>query len=85
MRTKLGVKTLVTTAGGKLGGAFLRAGLVDEVSIILNPQLYGGLETPALFDSPDLRDDEWPTRLRLVTAQVYAAGNLWLRYEIARD
>lgn len=84
MKSLLGVKNVVTTAAGKLGGALLRAGLIDEVNIIFKPQLYGGFETPALFDSPELRPDEQPANLKLLSAQSEANGHVWLRYLVER-
>ena len=35
--TKLGVTTILSTAGGKLSGALLRAGLVDEINVEFLP------------------------------------------------
>jgi riboflavin biosynthesis pyrimidine reductase len=84
LRQKLGVTSLISVAGGRLNGALLRAGLVDEVNVLFRPELIGGDDTPALFDAPDLGPDEWPTPLRLLTAQVQANGFVWLRYEAAR-
>lgn len=82
MRAKLGVTCVLSTAGGKLNGALLRAGLVDEINIELLPAIIGGTETPSLFDSPALRPDEWPTRLEPISAQVQAGGRVWLRYQV---
>ena len=76
LRTLLGIERLVSTAGGRLNGALLRAGLVDAVSIVFFPALIGGFATPALFDSPDLKAEEWPTRLELISAQVQAGGKV---------
>jgi riboflavin biosynthesis pyrimidine reductase len=81
LKAVLGVNCLLSTAGGKLNGALLRAGLVDEINIIFRPEIIGGFETPSLFDSPELKPDEWPTRLKLVSVQVRADGFVWLRYE----
>jgi riboflavin biosynthesis pyrimidine reductase len=81
LKAILGVNSLRSTAGGKLNGALLRAGLVDEINIIFRPEIIGGFETPALFDSPDLQPDEWPTRLKLISVQARADGFVWLRYE----
>ena len=39
MRTLLGVRCLVSQAGGGLNGALLRAGLVDELHIVTVPVL----------------------------------------------
>ena len=45
MASKLGVRCVLSTAGGGLNGALLRAGLIDELSISLLPALVGGLGT----------------------------------------
>jgi 2,5-diamino-6-(ribosylamino)-4(3H)-pyrimidinone 5'-phosphate reductase len=81
---QLGVTCVVSTAGGKLNGALLRAGLVDEISIEFFPAVIGGFETPSLFDSPALKPDEWPTRLKLISAQVQVEGRVGLRYEVVK-
>jgi 2,5-diamino-6-(ribosylamino)-4(3H)-pyrimidinone 5'-phosphate reductase len=80
--SQLGVTCVLSTAGGRLNGALLRSGLVDEINIELFPAVIGGTDTPALFDSAALEPDEWPTRLELLSAQVQAEGRLWLRYQI---
>ena len=85
MRARLGVTCVLSTAGGRLNGALLRAGLVDEVNVELLPAVIGGFRTPSLFDSPALEPDELPARLRLISAQVQAGGRVWLRYQVARE
>jgi hypothetical protein len=85
MKEKLGVERLLSTAGGRLNGALLRAGLVDEVNVEFLPGIIGGFETPALFDSPALQSGEMPARLSLVSAQTQADGRVWLRYAVAKD
>lgn len=80
LREELDVKTLFSTAAGKLGGAMLRAGLVDEISIVTHPNIIGGFNTPCLFDSPS---GEAPVGLELITAQVEPQGYLWVRYRVA--
>ncbi|NBE96747.1 deaminase [Nonomuraea sp. KC401] len=85
MREKLGVTCVVSTAGGGLNGALLRAGLVDEIQLLVIPAAIGGLGTPTLFDGPELADGEVPTRLRLLFAHVGGDGMLWLRYDVVRE
>jgi riboflavin biosynthesis pyrimidine reductase len=82
LRARLGLTRVLSTAGGRLSGALLRAGLVDEVNVVLLPAIIGGTDTPSLFDSPVLGAGEFPARLRLLSAQVQANGRLWLRYEV---
>ncbi len=82
MKNRLGVACVLSTAGGKLNGALLRAGLVDEINVEFLPAVIGGFDTPSLFDSPALRPDEPPTRLKLLSCQVQDGGRVWLRYEV---
>jgi riboflavin biosynthesis pyrimidine reductase len=79
---KLGVECLLSMAGGRLNGALLREGLIDEVNILFTPRLIGGFETPSLYDSPDLAEDERPTPLSLISAEVRGDGTLWVRYGV---
>jgi riboflavin biosynthesis pyrimidine reductase len=85
LKSEISVARVVSTAGGRLNGALLRAGLVDEISIEFLPAIIGGFETPALFDSPALRPDEWPTRLELISAQVQAGQQVRLRYQVISE
>lgn len=80
----LGVRTVVCSGGGRLGGALLREGLVDEIDVELLPWVIGGKGTPALFDADPLAPDEWPTRLELRSDEVLPDGRIRLRYEVVR-
>jgi len=83
MKSLLGVTSIVSTSPGKLGGALLRADLIDEVDILLLPALIGGTETPTLFESPELKPNEWPAQLELIWTRVQSDGRIWLRYKVA--
>jgi len=85
LRAQLGVTSVLSTAGGRLNGALLRAGLVDEINVEFLPSIIGGIETPSLFDAPALKPDQWPTRLKLISAQVQAGGSVWLRYKVIAE
>ncbi|MBN1963495.1 MAG: dihydrofolate reductase family protein [Anaerolineae bacterium] len=85
LRERLDVTTVVSTAGGRLNGALLRAGLVDEVSVEFLPGLIGGFTTPSLFDSPSLGPEEAPTRLRLLAPPQAQGDTVWLRYAVVRE
>jgi 2,5-diamino-6-(ribosylamino)-4(3H)-pyrimidinone 5'-phosphate reductase len=78
----LEVRTVAATGGGRLGGALLRAGLVDEMDIEFLPGVIGGRGTPALFDAPPLSPEETPTRLELIGHEVTGAGHVRLRYRV---
>lgn len=81
---RLGVRTVVCTGGGRLGGALLRHGLVDEIDLEVLPAAVGGRGTPALFDAAPLGPDEQPAALELLDAQPHDGGLLRLRYRVLR-
>jgi len=79
---RLDVRTVVASGGGRLSGAILRAGLVDEVDIEFLPYLIGGVGTPSLFDAPPLLADQLPVKLRPMAAEWDDDGRLFLRYAV---
>jgi 2,5-diamino-6-(ribosylamino)-4(3H)-pyrimidinone 5'-phosphate reductase len=46
------IKTLLLEGGGKINGAMLQAGLIDELSLLVAPFPDGSTGTPTLFDLP---------------------------------
>lgn len=75
-----GVRTLMLEGGGRINGGMLRAGLIDEVSVLVAPVADGRMGTPALFD--DDGDDVTPRRLALEAVERRADDVLWLRYRV---
>ena len=43
-------QTLLPEGGGHINGAFLEAGLVDELSLLIAPGIDGRHDIPAVFD-----------------------------------
>ena len=78
--TRFGVSTLMLEGGGRINGAMLRAGLIDEVSVIVAPVADGRMGTPALFDAEP--DEGAPAALELEHVEQRAGGLLWLRYRV---
>jgi 2,5-diamino-6-(ribosylamino)-4(3H)-pyrimidinone 5'-phosphate reductase len=80
IRAEFDVATLMLEGGGKINGAMLRAGLVDEVSLLVAPVADGRSGNPALLDVPG----ESGTRQRLTLERVEARGDdiLWVRYRV---
>lgn len=77
---RFGVKTLMLEGGGRSNGGMLRAGLVDEVSVLLAPVVDGRAGTPALFDV-----EAGATalgRLALQHVERRSGDVLWLRYRV---
>jgi riboflavin biosynthesis pyrimidine reductase len=77
---RFGVRTLLLEGGGKINGGMLRAGLIDEVSLLLVPVADGRMGMAALFD--DDAEDAAPRRLALESVERRADDVLWLRYRV---
>jgi riboflavin biosynthesis pyrimidine reductase len=75
-----GVRTLMLEGGGRINAAMLRAGLIDEVSLLVAPIADARIGAPALFDIEG--DDITPCRLALEAAERRPHDVLWLRYRV---
>jgi len=80
----LGVKRLLLQGGGVTNGAFLRASVIDEISLIILPAVDGAQGAPSVFDAS--REDAGqvaPVRsITLDNHQVLEGGAVWLRYTV---
>jgi riboflavin biosynthesis pyrimidine reductase len=84
LNRELGVKRLLLEGGGGANGAFLRAGLVDELSLVLCPAVDGAKGAPSLFDSAEpLTGPTAPVdAMTLESSTVVDGGAVWLRYRL---
>jgi riboflavin biosynthesis pyrimidine reductase len=84
LNCELGVKCLLLEGGGGSNGAFLRAGLVDELNLILCPAVDGAKGAPSVFDSPEAGTDQRApiTAMSLESSRVLEGGAMLLRYRI---
>jgi riboflavin biosynthesis pyrimidine reductase len=81
---RFGVGTLMLEGGGRINGAMLHAGFVDEVSLLIAPVADTRAGVPALFDA-DADDDGNampPQRLVLEAVERRSDDVLWLRYRV---
>ncbi|WP_213774564.1 dihydrofolate reductase family protein [Bradyrhizobium sp. dw_78] len=84
LHRELGVKRLLIEGGGGANGAFLRAGLIDELNLILCPAVDGAKGAPSVFDSPEEEADRRApvTAMTLEGSQTLEGGAMLLRYRI---
>ena len=81
---ELGVKRLLLEGGGGTNGAFLRAGLIDELNLVLCPAVDGAKGAPSVFDSTQAEADQRApiTTMTLESSQALEGGAMLLRYQI---
>lgn len=73
------VERLSVTGGGNINGAFLKAGLLDEVSMMWCPGIDGRKGMAAAFDGLDA--DIPPTKLHLMSVEKMGE-TIWSRYKL---
>src|SRR5436309_2269708 len=84
LNRELGIERLLLEGGGGSNGSFLRAGLIDEISVAICPAVDGSKGAPSIFDSSD-RDAGVAAPIRsmtLVSTEVLEGGAVWLRYRL---
>ncbi len=77
-----GVETLSLQGGGIIDGAFLQAGLIDELSLVVYPGIDGSASSPSIFEY--IGREQAPARglsLELLSAETVQDGVVWLRYK----
>jgi 2,5-diamino-6-(ribosylamino)-4(3H)-pyrimidinone 5'-phosphate reductase len=84
LRARYRVKVVRVDAGGALNGVLLRAGLADEVSVLVHPCLIGGTTPQTFFRAKDLTGADGVIQLRLAQVKRLDGDVVWLRYEVAR-
>ena len=84
LNSRYGVMTVRTDSGGTLNGVLLRAGLVDEVCIYIEPCLVGGMSPRTIFrtSQPELEEDA--IRLRLKDMERLDNDVVLVHYEVIK-
>lgn len=77
---EFGVKRLGIVGGAAINSAFLDAGLLDEISILIGLGIDGRREQPTVFDGFPM--DKAPLPLKLKGVKTYENGAVWLRYAV---
>ena len=84
LNRELGIERLLLEGGGGANGALLRAGLVDEISLVVSPVVDGSTGAPSVFNSGDVDLGPAPIEsMTLTSHEVLDGGALWLRYQLS--
>ena len=84
LNRELGIERLLLEGGGGANGALLRAGLVDEISLVVSPAIDGSSGAPTVFNSGDVDLGPAPIETMVLTSHdVLDGGAVWLRYRLS--
>ena len=80
LATEFGVERMGIVGGPAINTAFLDAGLLDEISILMGAGIDGRVEMPSVFDGLDM---EHPLiHLKLMDVKKFSSDAVWIRYEV---
>lgn len=79
-----GAETILLEGGGIINGAFLQAGLIDEISLLIYPGIDGLAGIPSIFEYVGGADDKPAAALSLrhTATETLDGGIVWLRYRV---
>jgi riboflavin biosynthesis pyrimidine reductase len=78
------IGTILLEGGGRTNGAFLKAGLIDEISLLVYPGIDGLAGVPSVFEFIG-NADERPAggrSLRHIGTETLEGGLAWLRHGV---
>lgn len=81
---RLRIKRILLEGGATMTGAFLDAGLVDEVSVMMCPAIDGSTGKPAIFEAGEDGLKNRP-KLELLSATPGAHNTVHLRYRLVKN
>lgn len=82
LNTKFKVKKVRVDGGGVLNGVLLSQGLVDEIHVLIHPELVGSTVSNSIFQVPDMGGDEIPIKLYLDNIEKIKDDLVYLKYKI---
>ncbi len=84
LNRELGIERIMLEGGGGANGALLRAGLIDELSLVICPVIDGSTGGPIVFNSGDTDLGPAPIEsMVLASHEVLDGGIMWLRYKLS--
>jgi riboflavin biosynthesis pyrimidine reductase len=84
LNRELGIERIMLEGGGGANGALLRAGLIDELSLVICPVIDGSTGGPIVFNSGDTDLGPAPIEsMTLASHEVLEGGTMWLRYRLS--
>lgn len=74
------IQTILLEGGGHVNGSLLKAGLVDELSLLYYPVIDGAASSPTVFEQGEQPGP--PAQLQLQQVEQLPDNILWMRYSV---
>ena len=82
LNSEYGIKFMRVDSGGILNGVLLNEGLVDEIHLLIHPELVGNINKSSIFISNDLNPLNNIIKLKLVHINKLKDDIIWIKYDI---
>jgi riboflavin biosynthesis pyrimidine reductase len=79
------IKVLRIDGGGHVNGSFLKAGLIDEFSLVLAPVADGTIGAPTVFEAEQGYENRKATHFTIKSVERIYENFLWIRYLVVKD
>ena len=79
-----GIKILRIDGGGHVNGSFLKAGPINEISLVLAPVADGTIGSPTIFEAEEGYGARQATQFKLKSVETIYINFLWIRYEVVK-
>lgn len=79
-----GIKRIRIDGGGHVNGSFLKAGLIDEFSLVLAPLADGTIGAPTVFEAEKGYGKRKATHFTLKSVKKIYNDFLWIRYQVIK-
>jgi riboflavin biosynthesis pyrimidine reductase len=76
------IQVLRIDGGGHVNGSFLKAGLIDEFSLVLAPIADGTIGSPSVFEVEAGYENRKATKFKLESVERIYDDFLWIRYKV---
>ncbi len=84
LNARFQVQIVRVDSGGILNGVLLHAGLVDEISVMIDPCLIGDQSPHPFIAAPRMTTPGTAISLKLIAMEQVRGDTVWLRYEITK-
>lgn len=81
LKEQFGIEKMLLSGGGIVDWAFLQAGLIDEISLVIPPVIDGGTGLASAFDDSVFAENHSSKALSLIDVQRLDGDCIWLRYQ----
>lgn len=79
------IRTVRIDGGGHVNGSFLKAGLIDEFSLVLAPVADGTIGSPTVFEAEEGYGNRKATQFKIKSVEQVYEDFLWIRYLVIKE